>query len=174
MIRRPGAGELHLAVAHHRASGREFVLIALHIFAIDQMGDVENHLACFGESAAYFFIEGHEKPMHLEAHCAGPGLTFALPGCRFAEIGKVSATHFVGRKLGKLAAAAVIHKNSEVHLGLAAQLVDVAEKLALIRPDGFAEAFVVVEDGAETEGKYSGMFEAVSNNASMIHTRFLI
>jgi hypothetical protein len=174
MIRRPRAGELHLAVAHHRAGGGEFVLVAFHVFAIDQMGDVENHLAGFGESAAYFFIEGHEEPMHLEADGAGPGLSLALAGCRFAEIGEVSATYLIWRKLGKLAGAAVIHKDLKVHFGFAAQFVDVAEELTLVGPDGFAEAVVVVENGAETEGKYGGMSKAVSDDTSMIHTRFLI
>jgi hypothetical protein len=61
-----------------------------------------------------------------------------------------------------------------VHLGFAAQLVDVTEELTLVGPDGFAEAIVVVEDGAEAEGKHGGMFKAISDDASMIHTRFLV
>ena len=174
MIRRPRAGELHLAVAHHRAGGGELILVALHVFAIDQMGDIENHLAGFGESAAYFFIEWHEEPMHLEADGAGAGLAFALAGCRFAKIGEIAAAHLVWRELGKFAGAAIVDEDLEVHLGFAAEFIDVAEELTLVGPDGFAKAFVVIEDGAEAERKDGGVFEAVSDDASMIHTGFLI
>ena len=95
MIRRPRAGELHLAVAHHGAGGGELVLIALHVFALDQVGDIENHLAGLGQAAAHFFIQGCKEAMHLEAYGAGAGLTFALAGCRFAEIGEIAAAHLV-------------------------------------------------------------------------------
>ncbi len=174
MIRRPRAGELHLAVTHHGAGGGELVLIALDILAVDQVSDVENHFASFSEAAADFLIQGCEETMHLEADGAGARLAFALTGCRFAKVGKVTATHFVCRKLGEFAAAAVVYEDLEVHLGFAAEFIDVSEELTLVRPDGFAEAFVVVEDGTESERKDGGMFEAVSDDASMIHTGFLI
>jgi hypothetical protein len=174
MIRWPGAGELHLAVAHHGTGCGEFVLIALHVLAIDEMGDIENHLAGLGEAAAYFFIEGNEEAMHLKADGAGAGLAFALARCRFAEIGEIAPAHLVWRNLGKFTAAAVVDKDLEVHLGFAAEFIDVAEELTLVGPDGFAQAFVVVEYGAEAKRKDGGMFEAVSDDASMIHTRFLI
>ena len=176
MIRGPGAGNLHLAVAHHGAGSGEFVLVTLHVLAIDQVSDVEDHFAGFGEAAAYFFIEGHEEPVHLKADGTGAGLTFALPGCRFAEIGQVTAAHFVGRKLSDqfASAAAVVDENLEVHLGFAAQFIDVAEELSLVGPDGFAEAFVVVEDGAKAERKNGGVFEAISDDSCVVHTRFLI
>jgi len=138
MIRRPGAGELHLAVAHHSAGGGELVLIALHVLAVDQVGDVEDHLAGLSEAAANFFIEGNEEAMHLEADGAGAGLAFALAGCRFAEIGEIATTHFVWRDLGKFTAAAVVDEDLEVHLGFAAKFIDVAEELTLVGPDGFA------------------------------------
>ena len=61
-----------------------------------------------------------------------------------------------------------------MHLGFAAEFVDVSEELTLVGPDGFAEAVVVVEDGAESERKNGRVFEAVSDDSCMIHTRFLI
>jgi hypothetical protein len=138
------------------------------------VGDVENHFAGLSEAAAHFFIEGDEEAMHLEADGAGARLAFALTGCRFAKIGEVTATHFVGRNLGELASAAIVHEDLEVHFGFAAEFIDVAEELTLVGPDGFAETFVVVEDGSKAERENSGVFEAVSDDASMIHTGFLI
>ena len=61
-----------------------------------------------------------------------------------------------------------------MHLSFAAEFFDVAEELALVGPDGFTEAFVVVEDRTESEGKYGGVFEAVSDDSCVVHTRFLI
>ena len=66
----------------------------------------------------------------------------------------------------------------EVHLGLATELVDVTEELTLIRADRFAKHLIVIEDGAEPEGKYRRMLKAVSNdtgvvNASLLVERFL-
>jgi len=174
MIRRPGAGELHLAIAHHHAGGGEFVLVAFDVLAVDQVGNVENHFASFGEAAAYFFIQRRKEAVHLETDGTGAGLAFALAGCRFAEVGEIAASDLVGRDLGKLTAAAVVDEDFEVHLSFAAEFIDIAEELTLVGPDGFTEAFVVVEDGAESEGKDCGMFEAVSYDAGMIHTGFLI
>ena len=153
VIRGPGAGDLHLAVAHHDAGGSEFVLVALHVLAIDEMGNVENHLAGLGEAAAYFLIQGCKEAMHLEADGASAGLTFALAGCRFTQIGEIAATYFVWRYLSKFTAAAVVYEDLEVHFGFAAEFFDVAEELTLVGPDGFAEAFVVVEDGSKAERK---------------------
>jgi hypothetical protein len=112
--------------------------------------------------------------MHLEAYGAGASLAFALAGCRFTEISEIAAANLVWLELGQLAAATVVDEDLEVHLSFAAEFVDVAEELTLVGPDGFAEAFVVVEDSTKTEGKNGGMLEAVSDDASMIHTGFLI
>jgi hypothetical protein len=138
------------------------------------VGDIENHLASLGEAAAYFFIEGHEEAVHLEADGAGAGLTFALAGCRFAEIGEIASADLVGGVLSQLAGAAIVDEDLEVHLGFSTKFVNVAEELTLVGPDGLAKAFVIVEHGAESEGKNGGMFEAVSDDACMIHTGLLI
>ena len=60
VVRRPGPGNLHLAVAHGGTGAREFVLVALHALAIDQVGDVQHHLAAFSEPAADVLIERSE------------------------------------------------------------------------------------------------------------------
>jgi hypothetical protein len=60
VVGRPGARELQEAFAHHGAGGGELVLVALDTLAVDEMGDVENHLSTLGKTAADFFIERHE------------------------------------------------------------------------------------------------------------------
>ncbi len=174
MIGRPGPGHLHLAILHHCAGCGELVLIALHVLAIDQVGDIENHFASLGEAAADFFIKRGKQPMHLEGHRTGSGLAFALACGRLAQIGKISAPNLVGRELSNLSNAAVVYKDLEVHLGFAAKFVDVAKELALIGSDGFAEAIVVVENGAESERKDGGMFKAISDDSCVVYTGFLV
>ncbi len=70
--------------------------------------------------------------------------------------------------------AAVVDEDFEVHFGLAAQLVDVAQELALVGADGLAQAFVVVEDGAETEGQHGGVLETVGDDPGVVHAGFLV
>jgi hypothetical protein len=97
------------------------------------MGDVQHHFAVFREPTAYLFIKRHEKPVHLKTY--GPGARLALAGasCTFTEVGQIfTADAFRGEMALDLTAAAVVYKYLEVHLGLAAQLVNVAEKLALV------------------------------------------
>ena len=175
VIRRPGTGKLHLALAHHRAGGGELVLVALHILAVDQMSDIQHHLAALGQPAAYFFVQRHKQPVHLEAHCPGPRLALALPRSVLAQVGEILAAHAFGRlAFARSPAAAVVHEDLQVHLGLAAQLVDVRQKLALVGPDGLAQALVVVENRPKAERQHRGMLEAVRDHPGMIHAGFLI
>jgi hypothetical protein len=153
----------------------ELVLIALDALALDEVRDVEDHLAGFGEATADFFIEGHEEAMHLEADGAGTGLTLALAGSGLAKIGEVLATDLLWVEVGEFASAtAVIYENLEMHLGFAAEFFDVIEELSLVGPDGFAEAFVVAEDGTESERKNCGMFETICDDSCVIDPGFLI
>jgi len=78
MVRRPGAGELHLALPHHGAGSCELALIAFDILPVDQMSDIQHHLAAFGQPAAYLFIQRQEEPAHLEADRAGSGLALTV------------------------------------------------------------------------------------------------
>ena len=153
VIGRPGAGDLHLALPHHGAGGGELVLVALDVLAVDQMGDVEDHLSAFSEAAAYLFVEGKEEAVHLEADGACSCLAFPGAGCVLTQVGKIAPAHALGRELPlDFLATTIIDKNLQVHLGLAAQFLDVAEELALVGADGLAKAFVVGENGSEAEG----------------------
>jgi hypothetical protein len=139
------------------------------------VGDVEDHLAGFGEAAADFFIEGDEEAVHLEADGAGPGLALALAGGGLAEIREVFATYLLGIEVGELASAtAIIDEDLEMHFGFAAEFFDIAEELSLVGPDGFAEAFVVVKDGTESEGKDGRVLETICDNSCVVYPGFLI
>ena len=175
VVRGPGAGDLHLALAHHGAGGREFVLVALDKFAVDQVGDIQHHPAAICEAAAYLFVERHEQAMHLETDGACTRLALPCPGRVLAQVGQILAANtFGGDLLLELLAAAVVNKDFEVHLGLAAELIDVAEELALVGADGLAQALVVVEDGSEAEGQHGGMLETVADDPGVIDAGFLV
>ena len=97
------------------------------------MGDVQHHFAVFREPTAYLFIKRHEKPVHLKTYGPGARLALASASCTFTKVGQIfTADAFHGKMALNLRATAVVYKYLEVHLGLAAQLVNVAEKLALV------------------------------------------
>jgi len=92
--------------------------------------------------------------MHLERESTGTGLTLALTGGRLAEMrevllpcGLVSVADAFG--LG----TDVIDEDLEVHLGLAAQTLDVGHEVTLIGADRAAQSVVVLKGGAEAERK---------------------
>jgi len=90
--------------------------------------------------------------VHLEADRACPCLALTLPHGIFAKTGKVLAPYSLGRKvLAEFLRTTVVDEDFQVHLGLAAEFIDVGEELTLIRADGLAKSFVVVKDRAETE-----------------------
>jgi len=113
--------------------------------------------------------------VHLEADGTGAGL--ALAGTRrvLAQVAQILAAYgFGGRLLLEFLAAAVVDKDLQMHLGLASQLVNVAQELPLVGADGLAQAFVVGEDGAEAEGQHGGVLETVGDDPRVIHAGFLI
>jgi len=174
VIGRPRAGNLHLAIAQGGAGGGELVLVALHALAIDQVGNIQDHLPALGEPAADFLIQRIEEPVHLETDGPRACLALSLPHRILSQAGQVLAAHSLGRHvLGEFVRTAVVHKNLEVHLGLAAQLIDVHQELALVGANRLAEAFIIGEDGSETEGKNGGMLEAIGDDPGMIDARFL-
>jgi len=65
-------------------------------------------------------------------------------------------------------------KDLEVHLGLAAELLNISLELPLIGADGLAEALIVVEDCSEAERQHRGMLEAVCDDPGMVYARFLV
>jgi hypothetical protein len=175
VVGRPRAGELEVALAHHRAGGRKLVLVALNAFAVDQVGNVQQHLAAFGHAAADFFIQRRKHPMHLEAHGAGAGLAFALAGGVLTQVGQVFfADAFEGQVFLEFLGAAGVYVDFEVHLGLAVKAFEIALKLPLIRPDRLTEAFVVLKDGAKPERKNGGVLEAIGDNSGVVDSSFLI
>lgn len=174
VIRRPWARNLHLALLHGCSGGGKLVLIALDALAVNEMRDVEDHLAVLREAACDLFIERTEETAHLEADGSATGLAFALPRSVLAQVREIFATYALSWKIAdERASTAVIDENLDVHLGLAAHLLDVGQELALIGADGFAKEFVGIEDSAKPEGKDGGMLEAVGNHACMIDSRFL-
>lgn len=155
VIGRPRARALHLAFSHQSAGGQELVLVALDILAVDQVGNVQHHLAAFREPAAYFFIEGQKQPVHLKADCARARLPLPRAGRVLTQVAEVFPSHAFGwLKLFQGVGAAVIDQDLEVHLGLAAEFVNIAKELALVGPDRLAQALIVTKDSAEAEGKH--------------------
>jgi len=113
--------------------------------------------------------------MHLEADGAGAYLALALASGVLAQAGEILLVQSFRRKtLLKRAAAAVVNEYLQVHLGLAAQLVDVAKELALIDADGPSQALVVVEDGPKPEGQHRGMLEAAGHHPRVIDAGSLV
>ena len=66
VVRGPGAGELHTAVLQLLSGRGVFVLIAFDRFVIDQMRDVQQHLACVHPLAGDLFGKRQEHTMHLD------------------------------------------------------------------------------------------------------------
>jgi len=150
-------------------------VIALDAFTVDEVGDVEDHLSAFREPATDLFIERHEKPVHLETDGAGAGLAFAGAGGVLAEIGEVLASNSLGGSVVlHLLAATVVDEDLEVHLGLAAEFVYIANKLALVGADGLAEHVVIFEYGSKSEGKHRGVLKAIRDDASVVDAGLLI
>jgi hypothetical protein len=61
-----------------------------------------------------------------------------------------------------------------VHLRLPAQFVDISQKLTLVRAYRFPQRFIVVENGAESKGKHSGMLKAIRDHSRVVNARFLV
>jgi hypothetical protein len=62
----------------------------------------------------------------------------------------------------------------EVHFCFSMQALQIALKLALVGPDGFAKSFVVLEYGSKTERQDGRMFETVSDHSGVVDSGFLI
>jgi len=175
VIRGPRTGKLHLALAHGRAGSGELVLIALHALALDEVCNIEHHFAVVQQAAAHFLIERCEEPVHLETDGSGVGLALAGAGGTFAQVGEVTPACVVAPEMAvDFTAGAIVNKDFQVHFGFAAKLLNVGKKLALVGPNGFAQAFVVVEYSAEPERKNRGMLEAIRDHPGMIHTGFVV
>ena len=80
------------------------------------------------------------------------GLALALTACAFAETGQILLTY--GHITGCIAGADVVDKDLQVHLGLAAQSLDVGHEMTLVGSHGTAESIVILKGGSETERQY--------------------
>ena len=107
--------------------------------------------------------------MHLEADGACPSLTLTMAGSGFAKVGEVFAADLIWREISEFfAAGAIVNEDLQVHFGFAAEFFDVAEELTLVGPDGLAKAFIVIEDCAESEGKYGGVLETICYDSCVV------
>src|SRR5579862_7219002 len=136
------------------------------------MRDVEQHFPGISAAAADLLGQRREHPMHLNGDGPGFGLALTLPGGAFTKLREVllarpSVSMGVETIGVQLVPAAVVEQHLQVHLGFAAQAVNVGEELALIGTDRAAKAIVVRENGSKTEGKDGRAFEAIRDNASV-------
>ena len=84
VIWRPGSGELHAAVFQLDRGCGVAVLVAFDALVVDEVGDVEEHLAGAVALAGDFLVEGREHAVHGDRDGSGSGLAFALLGGVFA------------------------------------------------------------------------------------------
>ena len=175
VVGRPGARQLHLALLHRGAGRRKLVHVTIHALAVDQVRDIQSHFSAFGHPAAYLFVQRQEEAMHLKADGACAGLALTSASRIFPQVGQIFPTNpFRGQMLVERVGTTIIDKDLEVHFSLAAQSVNVAEELPLVRPNGFAEGFVVVENSSESEWEDGGVLKAVRNNPGMIYAGLLV
>lgn len=93
MIRGPRARELHLALFHLQHRGCVFVLIALHRLVVDQMCDIEKHLAGIHSPAGDLLRKREKHTMHLDRKGPRLGLALALATGALAKTGQILLTH---------------------------------------------------------------------------------
>jgi len=110
--------------------------------------------------------------MHLDRQGTSLGLALPLAAGALAEAGQVLLTN--GHVASGVAGTGVVDKHLEVHLGFAAETLDVGLEVALVGADGTAQGVVVLKGGAEAEGQYGGEFEAVCDNAGVVFGDLLI
>ena len=112
--------------------------------------------------------------MHLEGDGACAGLAFAGAGGVLTEVGEIFAPDALREVLLELFGAAVIDEDLEMHLGLAAEFIDISLELALVGTDGLAKDLIVAEYSSKPERKDCGVLKTVRDNAGVIHPCLLI
>jgi len=135
MVGRPGAGELNTAVLQLLCGAGVFVLVAFDAFVVDQVRDIQKHFPGVCPAAAYLFIERAEHSVHLHGNRARFGLALSLPRGALAEAGEILLADAIEGHWPLLLAATVVEHHFEVHLRLAAQPLDIGQKLPLVRTD---------------------------------------
>src|SRR5258706_11829586 len=103
--------------------------------------------------------------MHLDRKRASLGLALPLTARALPQAGQILLAH--GHVASRVAGADIIHQDLQVHLGLAAQTLDIGLKVTLIRTDRAAQRVVVREGSAKAEGKYRRQLETICYNAGV-------
>lgn len=130
VIGRPGARKLHLTFLHLLHRRCVLVLIALHRLVIDQVSDIEKHLAGVHAPAGDLFRQRKEHAVHLDRKRPRLGLALALTAGALAKTRQVLLTD--GHIAQRIAGTGVVDKDLQVHLGLATQTFDIGEEVALV------------------------------------------
>ena len=97
VVRGPRAGELHLAFLECFAGADELVHVALDALGLDEVGDIEQHLAVVHGATGDLFILGREEALHLDRDGTTFGLALALPGSSFPQVGEIFLANIVFR-----------------------------------------------------------------------------
>lgn len=172
VIRRPGTGELHLAFLHLLHGRGVLVLVALDGLVVDQVGDIEKHLAGVHPPARDLFCQGKEHAMHLHRKRPRSGLAFPLTAGALTKARQILLSD--GHIAQSIAWAGVVDQDFEVHLRLAAKAFDVGQEVALVGTDRASQRVVVLKGSSEAERQDRRVLEAVSDNTSVIFLGLLI
>jgi len=173
VVRRPWPGELHLALLHLLNRRAVLVLITLYRLVIDQVSDIQQHLARFHPLAGDLLGQRKKHAVHLYRQCPRLGLALTLAARALAQARKVLLTH---RRVisHRHAGADIVDQHLQVHLSLAPQTFNIGKEVTLIGADGTPQRIVVLEGRTKPERKYSRMLEAVRDHARMILLRLLV
>lgn len=172
VIRGPGTGELHLAFLHLLHGRGVLVLVALDGLVVDQVSDVEKHLAGVHPPAGDLFCQWKEHAMHLHRKRPRSGLAFPLTAGALTKARQILLSN--GHIAKRIAWAGVVDQDFEVHLGLAAKAFDVGQEMALVGTDRASQSVVVLKGSSEAERQDRRVLEAVSDHTSVIFLGLLI
>ena len=172
MVGRPGTGELHPALLELLSRRGVFVLITLHCLVIDQVRNIQKHLAGVHAFAGNLLGQRKEHAMHLHGERAGFGLAFPLAACALAQADQVLlANCHVSSRISR---AGVVDENFKVHLGLASETLHVGLKLTLVGSNGAPQSVIILEGRAEAKRKDGRVLKAIGNHSGMVPCRLLI
>ena len=148
MIGRPRAADEDFAVFKLAGRAGVAVLIALHRFFIDQVGDIDEHAATIILATTHIFLERMKEFVYLDRDGASLSLPFPMPNCLFPEPAKILAADRSRQfdVVHGFAQRAVLYHEFEMHFRLAPQSRDRVGEGFAIGADSPAHGFVRVED----------------------------
>jgi len=71
VVRRPRPRKLHSAILQFQGGRRVLILVPLHRLVIDQVGDIQQHLARIHPFAGNLLRQRKKHPVHLDRQSAG-------------------------------------------------------------------------------------------------------